>query len=123
MIFLVRHLLDVHFYYVVIYFDDIFYVLMMFGRMHTIKWDSGILFPKGMGWRSLLIVGMQCTQRDPRIVFSPIDFKLFWKQEVWKMESPLNKVMLIRVVQQQAWWFLSKIFMESQSGQLSGNFE
>ena len=38
------HLLDVHFYYVVMYFDDIYYVLMMFGRMHTRKWDRIILF-------------------------------------------------------------------------------
>ena len=42
------------------------------------------------------------------------------------MDSPLNKVILIRIVQHQAWWFLSKIFMESQIlkvGQLSGNFK
>ena len=37
--FLVRHLLDVHYYYVVIYFYDIYYAIMMFGRMHTRKWD------------------------------------------------------------------------------------
>ena len=47
--FLMLHLLDVSFYYVVMYFDDIYYVLMMFGRMHTIKWDPGTLFPNGMG--------------------------------------------------------------------------
>ena len=28
--FLMRHLLDVHFYYVVMHFDDIYYVIMMF---------------------------------------------------------------------------------------------
>ena len=75
---------------------------------------TGIIFPNGMGWRALLIVGVQCKQWDPGIVFSPIDFKFFGKQEVWEMDSPLNKVMLIRVVQWQAWWFLSEIFMESQ---------
>ena len=32
---------------------------MMFGRMHTPKWDPRILFPNGMGWRALLIVGVQ----------------------------------------------------------------
>ena len=96
------------------YFDDIFYVLMIFGRIHTRKWDPGTLFPNGMGWRELLIVGVQYKQRDPGIVFSPIDFKLFGKQELWEMDSPLNKVMLIRVLQQQAWWFLPEIFMESQ---------
>ena len=51
---------------------------------------------------------------DPGIVFGPIDFKLFGKQEIWEMDSPFNKVMLIREVKQQAWWFLSEIFMESQ---------
>ena len=56
--YLMRHLRDVHFYYVVMYFDDIYYVLMMFGRIHTRKWDLGILFPNGMGWRELLIVGV-----------------------------------------------------------------
>ena len=42
------------------------------------------------------------------------------------MDSPLNKVILIRVVQQQAWWFLSQIFMVSQRlkvGKLGGNFK
>ena len=47
--FLMRHLLDVSFYYVVMYFDDIYYVLMIFGRIHTINWDLGIIFPNGMG--------------------------------------------------------------------------
>ena len=112
--FLMRHFLDVHFYYVIMYFDDIYYVLMMFGRMHTIKWDPLILFPNGMGWRALLIVGVQCKQWDPEIVFSPIDSKFFGKQVVWEMDSPLNNFILIRVVQQQAWWFLSEILMESQ---------
>ena len=112
--FLVRHLLDVHSYYVVRYFDDIYYALMMFGRMHTRKLHLGILFPNGMGWRALLIVGVQCKQWDPGIVFSPIDFKLFGKQVVWEMDSQINKVMLITIVHHQEWWFLSKIFMESQ---------
>ena len=67
--FLMRHLLDVVFYYVVMYFDDINYVIMMFGRMHTRKWDPGILFPNGMGWRALLIVGVQYKQWDPEILF------------------------------------------------------
>ena len=90
-----RHLLDVHFYYVVMYFDDIYYVLMIFGRMHTRKWDPRILFPNGMGWRALLIVGVQYKQWDPWIVFSPIDFIFFGKQAVWEIDSPLNKVILI----------------------------
>ena len=68
----------------------------------------------GMGWRALLIIGVHDKQWDLGIVFSPIDFKCFGKQAVWDMDSPLNKVIFIRVVQQQAWWFLSKIVMESQ---------
>ena len=95
----------------------------MFGRMHTRKWDPGILFPNGMGWRAPLIVGVQCKQWDPRIVFSPIDFKLFGKQAVSERDSPLNKVILIIVVQQQAWWFLSKIFMESQRLKVASSVE
>ena len=74
-----RHLLDVHIYYVVMYFDDIYYVLMIFGIMHIIKWDPRISFPNGMGWRELLNVGVQYKQWDPGIVFSPIDFKKFWE--------------------------------------------
>ena len=71
----------------------------MIGIMHTRKWDPIILFPNGMGWRALLIVGVQCKQWDLGIVFSPIDFNFFGKQAIWEMDSPLNKVMLIRVVQ------------------------
>ena len=37
--FLVRHFLDVHSYYVVIYFNDIYYALMIFGGMHI---ENGI---------------------------------------------------------------------------------
>ena len=99
---------------------------MMFGRMHTRKWDPRILFPNGMGWIALLIVGVQYKQWDPGIVFSPIDFNFFRKQAVWEMDSPLNKVILIRVLQKQAWCFLSKIFMKSQRlkvWKLSGNFK
>ena len=60
----------------------IYYVIIMFGRIHTRKWDPRILFPNGMGWRELLIIGVQCKQWDPSIVFSSIDFKLFGKQAV-----------------------------------------
>ena len=96
----------------------------MFGIIHMIKSDPRILFPNSMGWRALLIVGVQYKQWDPRIVFSPIDFNFFGKQAEWEID--LNKVVLIRALQQQAWWFLSKFFMESQRlevGQLSGNFK
>ena len=62
----------------------------------------------------------------PWDIFCHDDFNFFGKQVVWEMDSQLNKVILIRVVQQQAWWFLSKIFMKSQRlkfGQQSGNFK
>ena len=42
--FLMRHLLDVHFNYVFMYFDDIYYVLMIFGIINTRKWNPYILF-------------------------------------------------------------------------------
>ena len=80
---------------------------MIFGITHTRKWDPGIPFPNGMGWRALLIVGVQYKQWDPGIVCSPIDFKFFGKQEVWEMDSILNKVILIILVQQKVSWFLS----------------
>ena len=96
------------------YFDDIYYVLMMFGRMHTRKWDPRTLFPNGIGWRALLIVRVQYKKWDLEIVFSPIDFKFLGKQIVWDMDSQINKVILIGLLQQQACWFLYKIFMESQ---------
>ena len=83
------------------YFDDIYYVLMMFGRIHRRKWDPGILFPNGMGWRVLLIVEVQYKQWDLGIFVCPIDFNFFGKQVVWEMDSPLNKMILIRVLQKQ----------------------
>ena len=76
--FLVRNILDVHSYYVVIYFDDIYYELMMFGIMDTRKWDPGILFPNGMGWRALLIVGVQYKQWDHGIFFVTL-ISNFWE--------------------------------------------
>ena len=95
----------------------------MFGRLHTRKRDPGNFFPNAMGWRALLIVGVQDKQWDLGIVFSPIDFKLFGKQAVWEMGSPFNKVMLIRVVQQEAWWFLSKIFIKYQRLKVGSSVE
>ena len=80
--------------------DDVLFLFMMiFIRMHERKKNPRILFPNGMGWRELLNVGVQYKQWNPRIVFSRIDFKFLGKQEVWEMDSPLNKVILIRVVQ------------------------
>ena len=53
----------------------------MFGRIHKRKWDPRIVFPNGMGWRALLIVGVQYKQWDPRIVFSPIDFNFLGNKQ------------------------------------------
>ena len=79
-------------------YDDIYYVLMMFGIIYTRKLYLIILFPNGMGLREPLIVGVQYKQWDPRIVFSPSDFKFFGKQTVWEIDSPINKVILIILV-------------------------
>ena len=39
---LMRYLRDVHLYDVVMYFDDLYFSLMMFGRMQYKQWDPGI---------------------------------------------------------------------------------
>ena len=82
-----RNLLDVSFYYVVMYFDDIYYVLMMFGIMHIRKWDPKILFPNGIGLRAFLIVGVQYKQWDPRIFFVPL-ISNFWDRKSRGDEFP-----------------------------------
>ena len=55
---------------------------MMFGSVRYKKWDPGI------AW-----------------------FKFWGRQAIWEIESPLEKVIVIRVVQQQSWWFLPKFFV------------
>ena len=55
---------------------------MIFGRMHTIKWDPGILFPNGMGWRALLYVGVQYKQWGPGIVLVPL-ISIFLQYRRW----------------------------------------
>ena len=82
--YLIRYLLDVHLYDVVMYFDDLSFVLMMFGRMQYKQWDPGI------AW-----------------------FQFWGQQAVREIESPLEKVSIIIVVQQQAWCFLFETFLES----------
>ena len=82
---LMRYLLDVNLYDVVMYFNDIYVVLIMFGRVKIYKqWDHGI------AW-----------------------FQFWGKQVVGGIESPLEKVIVIRVEQKQAWWFLFETFFES----------
>ena len=49
----------------------------MFGIIHTRKWDPGILFPNGMDWRALLIVGVEYKQWDPGIFLVPL-ISYFW---------------------------------------------
>ena len=54
---MMRHLLDVHLYDVVMYFHDLYFVLMMFGRVQYQQWDPGIsLFH--LTWSSSSIVGL-----------------------------------------------------------------
>ena len=53
-----RYLLDVHLYEVVMYFNDIYLLLMMFGRVKYEKWDPGIaLFH--LTWSSSSVVGLR----------------------------------------------------------------
>ena len=65
---LMRYLLDVKLYDVFMYFNDLYFVLMMFGRVQYKQWDMGI------AW-----------------------FQFWGKQEVEYIESPLEKVIVIRV--------------------------
>ena len=52
---------------------------------------------------------VQYKQRDLGIAW----FQLRGKQAVGDIKSPLEKVILIRLEQQQAWWFLFETFLES----------
>ena len=81
---LMRYRLGVHLYDVVMYFHDLYFVLMMFGRVNYKKWDLGI------AW-----------------------FQFLGQQAVGDIESPLEKVIAIKVEKQQAWWFLFKTFFQS----------
>ena len=80
---LMRYLLDVNLYNVGMYFHDLYFVLIMFGRVQYKKWDPGI------SWLQF------CR-----------------KQAIWEIESPLEMVIVIRVVQQQEWWIISEIFLK-----------
>ena len=55
---LMRYLLDVHLYDVVMYFHDLYFVLMMFGRVQYKKWDPGISWFH-LTWSSSSIVGLR----------------------------------------------------------------
>ena len=71
---LMRYLVDVQLYDLVMYFNDISSVLMMLGRVQYKQWDPGI------AW-----------------------FQFWGQQAVGDIESPLEKVIVIRVEKQQAW--------------------
>ena len=74
---LMMYLLDVQLYDIVVYFNDLYFVLMMFGGVQYKQWDPGI------AWFQ------------------------FWGQEaVRDIESPLEKVILIIVEKKKSWWFL-----------------
>ena len=49
---------------------------------------------------------------DPQIIFGLTWFQLWGQQAALKIYSPLEKMIVIRVVQQQECWFLSEIFLE-----------
>ena len=51
---------------------------------------------------------MQFKQWDPDIAW----FQFWGKKALGNIESPLEKVIVIRVVQKKSWWFLSEIFLE-----------
>ena len=74
---LIMYLLDEKLYYVVMYFNILYFVLMMFGRVQYKQWDPGIVW-----------------------------FQFWGEQAVGDIESPLEKVIVVRVEQEQAWWFL-----------------
>ena len=76
------YLLDVPLYDVVVYFNDLSFVLMMFGRVQYKQWDPGI------AW-----------------------FQFWGKQAVGDIESPLEKVIVIRVEKQQEWCLLFQTFL------------
>ena len=78
-----RYLLNVHVYDVFMYFHDLYFLLMIFGRVQYKQWDLGI------AW-----------------------FQFWGKQAVGDIESPLQKVFVIRVEKKQAWWFLFETFLE-----------
>ena len=44
-------------------------------------------------------------------------FQLLGQQVTLEIYSPLDKMIVIRVVQQQEWWFLSEIFWEYKETQ------
>ena len=56
--YLMRYILDVHFYDVVMCFHDIYFVLMMFGRVQYQQWDPGIAWFH-LTWSSSLVVGLR----------------------------------------------------------------
>ena len=55
---LMRYLLDVHLYDVFMYFHDLYFVLMMFGRVKYQQWDHGIAWFH-LTWSSSSIVGLR----------------------------------------------------------------
>ena len=69
---------------VFMYFNDLYFVLMMFGKVQYKQRDSGI------AW-----------------------FQFWGQQAIGDIESPLEKVIVIRVDKKQEWCFLFKNFFQS----------
>ena len=55
---LMMYLLNVHLYDVFMYFHDLYFVLMIFGRVKYQKWDPGIAWFH-LTWSSSLVVGLR----------------------------------------------------------------
>ena len=55
---LMRYLLDVHLYDAFMYFRDLYFVIMMFGRVQYQQWDPGIAWFH-LTWSSISIVGLR----------------------------------------------------------------
>ena len=55
---LMRYLLSVHLHDVVMYFNELYFVLMMLGRVKYQQWDSGISWFH-LTWSSSLVVGLR----------------------------------------------------------------
>ena len=55
---LMTDLIDVYLYEVVMYFHNLYFLLMMFGRVQWKQWDLGIVWFH-LTWSSSLIVGLR----------------------------------------------------------------
>ena len=155
-----RYIIDVHLYDVVMYFHDIYFLLMMFVSVQYKQWDLalhgfislgvadqlvvwerkptfsclsssmqssvlvsyvGYLFRDGFNFHMLGVHGISSyTFNTMHVSLSYGTLGWFWshwfqfwvQQAALEIDSLLEKKIVIRVVKQQEWWFLSEIFLE-----------